>query len=134
MKKKYLKEKLQQKHHFKKIASDIFGPIPNFNSNQNGKNYGITIIDIYSRWCVLELVHDIKVSTVTNVMIKRWLRVYPKPESICYDQGLQFISQEFKNIKHYYATIFNPRGNSVVERINNTLANSIRCNKDENLN
>jgi hypothetical protein len=37
------------------------------------------------------------------------------------------------HIKHSFATIFNPRGNALAERINLTIGNALRCNIGKNL-
>ncbi len=64
-----------------------------------------------------------------------WLSEFPTPKSILTDQGRSFISVEFMEFCqalgiHYRNTSgYNPTGNSISERINQTLLNGIRILK-----
>ena len=61
------------------------------------------------------------------------------PKTILTDQGSQFISQEFENfmtknnINHIRSSFYNPTGNSISERINQTIARVIRMNNNLSL-
>jgi hypothetical protein len=61
---------------FQKIASDILGQIPGQLFKNDGTKFILTIIDIHSKWCVLDLLHDIKAKTIVKVFEKRWLSQY----------------------------------------------------------
>ena len=61
-----------------------------------------------------------------------WLSRYPWPTQITYDQGTEFMAEFAEMVKNDYgikqrpATTRNPQGNSVIERIHQTLGNIIR--------
>ena len=68
---------------------------------------------------------------VTAAVENNWLVRYPKPTKIVTDQGTEF-STEFSSmcnkngIKHSTSTSRNPQGNSLIERIHQTIGQVLR--------
>ena len=125
----------------KEISSDIFGPMDASLFKQHRakeKIYFLTITDRCTRWTE---VYPIKMLT-SEVLInefKKWIIKNGKPETLLTDQGRQYISKEFKfflvenNITHYTSCTYNPTGNSISERLNQTIAKVVRLNKQASI-
>lgn len=117
------------------ISTDLYGPfkLEDFHDTSNG--YILTITDRFSRWSRLILIKNIKGSTIASATEKYWIKKHPHPSKILSDQGRQFTSKEYAdlcktyNIEHQFSSPFNPTGNSISERINSTISNSLRCLK-----
>lgn len=66
---------------------------------------------------------------------KTWLNDKPTPRTCLTDQGRNYMSQKFKNfletvqIKHITTTPYNPTGNSISERINQTVNRVLQTSK-----
>ena len=129
---------LQSNSPFDVISSDIFGPIDLSYFNEQGKIYVLTFSDIFSRYSILVPLRTISGYKVTDSFQKSWLNKFPTPNKIIVDLGRQYTSNIFRlfchsrYIKISYTNRSNPTGNSISERLNSTLANSLRCCKGEN--
>lgn len=122
------------------ISTDIFGPIKtnHFNTSREQEYfYILTVTDIFSRWTEVEIIFDITSLTITEGIKKIWLNKFQHPKRILSDQGRQYISKNFNEmlkeyeIKHYFSTAHNPNGNSISERINQTIAEVCRLSASE---
>eukprot|EP01083_Nonionella_stella_P144882 453096_1 len=85
---------------FELISIDICGPLPQTATNNR---YIVSMIDKYSRFCLLVPVPDIKTITVINAY-ERWISLFGPPKAVLSDNGSQFVS--------YY-----PETNGQVERL-----------------
>lgn len=67
--------------------------------------------------------------------MKKWIKHHGPPTTCLSDQGRQYVSKEFNEflkdnqIKPILATPFNPTGNSISERINQTITRVLKTNK-----
>ncbi len=92
----------------------------------------LVIVDIYSRWTEIVILNKTTSREIEQALLK-WFSKYGRPEYVLSDQGKQFTSKSFKEflqankIVHVTSSAYNPTGNSVVERINQTIGNSLRC-------
>ncbi len=108
---------------FQQISVDIVGPLPmSFSQNR----YIVTIIDKFSRYCML-----IPVETITSIdivkAIDKWITLFGPPESILSDNGPQFISAIYKDyienskdnpgVKRKYTSTYYPCCNGQIERL-----------------
>ncbi|KAF9758242.1 Transposon Tf2-6 polyprotein, partial [Nosema granulosis] len=127
---------------YQKIAIDLYGPISTryFKGGEdNDKIMLMVIVDVYSRWTEIIPTSSISAKMMIKLLTKTWFSSYGIPKEIISDQGKQFIANEFKhflrsqNIKHTLSSIYNPTGNSVVERVNQTIGNVLRCSKSTTL-
>ncbi|MGL5707258.1 MAG: reverse transcriptase domain-containing protein [Aeromonas sp.] len=127
---------LSTKVPFKHISSDIYGPFDSeqFEEGCNQKVYLITIIDRCTRWAEVFLLFSLDSETITAAFDK-WLETNPRPDTCLTDQGRQYISihtRDYfrkKNIEHLTSTAYNPTGNSISERINQTITRVLQTNK-----
>ncbi|KAF9761845.1 Gag-Pol polyprotein [Nosema granulosis] len=96
----------------------------------------LVVIDLFSRWSELIIIKRITTKTIIQVLEEKWFNKFGTPKSLISDQGRQFISSKFSdflasnNVKHIMSSSYNPTGNSIVERINHVIGNSLRCLKD----
>ena len=108
-----------QKQPFELISIDICGPLP---MTEKGNRYIVSMIDKFSRFCLLVPVQDVKTNTVINAY-ERWVSLFGPPRAILSDNGPQFISDVFKaynkelKIKQRFSTPFYPESNGQVERL-----------------
>ena len=105
---------------FEQISVDIVGPLP---TSHSGNRYIVTMIDKFTRYCMLVPVPDITALTVVKA-IDRWITTFGPPESILSDNGPQFISSIYRdymknhnNIKYKYTTTYHPQCNGQIERL-----------------
>ena len=88
--------------------------------------YVLTVIDHYSRYTTFFPLKTKHTHTVTEAMA-RYVADFGVPLSVVADNGGEFVSkpfQEFCNRNHitiHYTTPYNPRGNSVTERVHRSL-------------
>ena len=105
---------------FEQISTDIVGPLP---MSQSGNRYIVTMIDKFSRYCMLVPVPDVTALSVIKA-IDRWITTFGPPKSILSDNGPQFISNIYrdyldnhKNIKYRYTSTYHPQCNGQIERL-----------------
>ena len=109
---------------FDQISVDIVGPLP---TSHSGNRYIVTMIDKFSRYCILNPVQDITALSVVK-SIDRWITTFGPPKSILSDNGPQFISSIYrdymdnhKGIKYKYTTTYHPQCNGQIERLHRWL-------------
>ena len=105
---------------FEQISTDIVGPLP---ISHSGNRYIVTMIDKFSRYCMLVPVQDISSLSVVKA-IDKWITTFGPPKSILSDNGPQFISSIYrdymknhKNIKYKYTSTYYPQCNGQIERL-----------------
>ncbi len=106
-------------HPFELLSIDIVGPLP---LTDGGNRYIVSMIDKFSRFCLLVPVSDIKTTTVLKAY-ERWITLFGPPSAILSDNGSQFISEMFqvynkeKGIKQRFSTPYYPETNGQIERL-----------------
>ena len=105
---------------FQQISVDIVGPLPTSHSENR---YIVTMIDKFSRYCMLVPTKDITGLSVIKA-IDRWITTFGPPESILSDNGPQFISSIYtdymknhNDIKYRYTSTYHPQCNGQIERL-----------------
>ena len=125
---------------FSFVSLDICGPFIKDQLDGEDRPYKfsvLTILDIGSKWVELVLLTDTTAKTVTKEFKTKWLCRYPIPNKIITDNGVQFLSNEFRKllsehcISHTTTMSYNPRGNSHVERIHRELNSGLRIYRNE---
>ena len=117
---------------FDDVAVDLIGPWKVDIGNQEVEFKALTCIDP-----VTNLTELIRVSRKTSAHIRAkfeqaWLARYPWPRNCIHDNGGEFTGEEFQlllqqlNIKDVPITSKNPQGNSIVERMHQTVGNILR--------
>eukprot|EP00477_Mikrocytos_mackini_P001526 GAHX01001642.1.p1 GENE.GAHX01001642.1~~GAHX01001642.1.p1 ORF type:complete len:239 (+),score=28.80 GAHX01001642.1:3331-4047(+) len=67
--------------------------------------------------------------------LQEWIAKHGKPNSVLTDNGRQYTSKEYEKflkregIRSNHSTPYNPRGNSVSERLNQSVGNILRINR-----
>ena len=88
--------------------------------------YILTVIDHFSRYCKFFPLKTKHTHTVVEAL-ERYVADFGVPQSIVADNGGEFVSKQFEDfcqrhhITVHYTTPYNPRGNSVTERVHRSL-------------
>ena len=122
---------------FKMLHIDIVGPLP---VTENGDRYIVSMIDRFSRYCMLVPTKDMKAYTVVKAL-EKWVTIFGPPDKILSDNGSQFLSdfyttfnKSFKT-KMKYTTAYHPQCNGMIERLHRWIKErltliSLETNKD----
>lgn len=106
------------------VAVDFLGPMP------TGEHLFV-IVDYYSRYLEIEIMHRI----TADELLKVWDRMFTRlgfPKSITMDNGRQFVSRKvdeycrMKGITTNYTTPYWPQANGEVERQNRTILKRLK--------
>lgn len=125
----HLKGHLNTNEPFEHLSSDIYGQVPGHlfeDRDERNMLYILTITDRCTRWTEPYLLANIT-SQEINRGIQHYFKKFRKPISLLSDRGRQYISQNFENflkkegVKHLITSPYNPTGNSISERINQTI-------------
>ena len=123
-------EKIPTEHiPFNAIAIDLMGPIP---TSLQGNNYIISAIDIATRYLVSGGIPNKRTTPIAEFLINKVYYIYSFPQIIISDKGKEFCNQlldrihDTLGIAHHRSSSYNPRANSVIERNNRTVGDSLR--------
>ena len=104
---------------FELLSIDICGPLP---QTKSGNRYIVSMIDKFTRFCLLIPIADIKTITIIKAF-QQWINLFGSPQNLLSDNGTQFTSELFKaynstyNIKQRFSTPYYPECNGQVERL-----------------
>ncbi|KAF0986315.1 hypothetical protein HZS_5826, partial [Henneguya salminicola] len=121
--------KLQTEVPFEHLCTDIVGPIPTSSftgSHQHQKFWVLTLMDRCTHWVDLWPIYDLKPETFIR-HLKEWCSKYGNPKTLLSDQGRTYTSKHLSTeetrlgIKHKFTTAYNPTGNGMSERINQSI-------------
>ena len=104
---------------FELISIDICGPLP---QTQKGNRYIVSMIDKFSRFCLLVPTSDIKTLTVIQAL-SRWINLFGAPNHLLSDNGTQFTSEIFRaftetfDTTQRFSTPYYPESNGQIERL-----------------
>jgi len=129
----HLPEKVADTDPWDKLCVDMIGP---YTIKRKGKKelnlWAVTMIDPATGWFEMKQVEDKEAITVAEVVEQTWLTRYPWPTQIVYDKGSEFMGDFAQMVEKDYGikrrgiTVRNPQANAIIERIHQTIANSIR--------
>ncbi|KRH92175.1 putative LTR transposable element, partial [Pseudoloma neurophilia] len=120
------------------ICSDIYGPFKAteyMHNFQSEKLYIITFTDRASRFTQISFTDQNNSEEIAKIFKNEWLRKHQKPQSILTDNGTCYLGPEFQNllkkyqIRHKTTSVYNPTGNGIAERQNQTLSAILRIYK-----
>ncbi|GFW77832.1 hypothetical protein TNCV_3404071 [Trichonephila clavipes] len=112
---------------FEQIAFDIQGPLPRPSDDNNI----LVIMDYFTKWPEAYPSPDQEASTVTYVLVQHWISQFGVPLQLHSDQGRNFDSAVCKRLCEILAidktrtTALHPQSDSMVERFNRTILNSL---------
>ncbi|KAG0420174.1 Transposon Tf2-8 polyprotein, partial [Dictyocoela roeselum] len=125
------------------VSLDIKGPIPvkHFKIPKKNKRFFILVMtDIFSRFTMISFIYDVTSEIVTNTFENEWIKRFKPPKHCLTDNGRQFTSRNFNellgkyNIKHIFSSPYNPKGNSIIERLNREIGTVLRISRNQTLN
>ena len=87
----------------------------------NGYNFILTVIDIFSRKAWAEKVKNKSGVLVANALLESWKHLGGKPKRIQTDHGKEFYNKHVKNLGVEIFSVNSPFKASIVERFNRTL-------------
>lgn len=116
------------------IAIDIVGPLP---KSSRGNRFILCVLDTFSKFLVTFAMRNATASKVCELLEERIFLMFGAPKTIICDNGVQFISKQFRKLSDEYGTTlafnanYHPQANPV-ERYNRTLKTMLRCYVFEN--
>ena len=116
---------------WKTLCVDLIGPYTVRNKKGKQSLHAMTMFDPATSWFEVAEIPNKKAITCANLVENYWLCRYPRPQECIFDNGSEFLGQDFINtleaygIKPIATTIKNPAAN-MVERVHQTLGNLIR--------
>ena len=124
------RNRLYAKRPWQVLAIDLFGPLQ---QTRSGNNVVLVMTVHFTRCCDAIPLPDGRAATVARALDERVFAYFEIPERIHLDQGRQFQSELFQaccdlwGCEKTKTTLYRPQGNSVVERLNRALGNSLRA-------
>ena len=131
-------EKLAEATPWETSCVDLMGPykIP-LKQKKKGKEvvlqlWAVTMIDPCTGWFEIASIPSKSADIVSNAVERTWFCRYPWPQQVTIDRGKEFLA-EFATMvdkdcgaTRNPITACNPRANSIVERVHQTIGNMIR--------
>jgi len=117
---------------WRRVAVDLIGPWTFLAAGQELKFSALTIIDLVTNFVEVVRIHNKSAEHVGLQFENNWLNRYPRPSSVVYDQGGEFIGHRFFRVlqRHGIATVptttKNPQANAVCERMHQAVGNALR--------
>ena len=90
------------------------------------------MIDPATGWFEMAQIPNKTAAEIADITKKTWFTCYPLPQQIVFDRGTKFMAEFSKMCQNYYGlkrktiTTRNPQFNAIVERIHQTIGNTIR--------
>ena len=113
------------------IAVDCIGPWLLKCGEQELKFHALTTIDLVTNLVEISRLENLTAAHVALQFENQWLSRYPKPNSVIFDQGREFMG-EFQSVLMYNRiearpiSAKNPQANAICERMHQTIGNSLR--------
>ena len=117
---------------WKDVAVDLSGPWKAYVNDKLVFFHTLTIIDVFTGWVEIIPIETKEQGVIRDLVVREWLRRYPRPSRIIYDLGGEFDNDYFRAmctlwyIKPTPITNKNPRANAIVERMHSILGDMIR--------
>ena len=111
---------------------DLSGPWKAYVDNKQVSFHTLTVIDVFTGWVEIIPITSKTKGNIADLFEREWLRRYPRPSRVIFDQGGEFDNDAFDtkltkwHIKPTPITVKNPRANSIVERMHSVLGDMIR--------
>ena len=98
-----------------------------------GYRYAFTMIDRATRWLEVAPLKNIEAETIAATLYETWITRYGTPLFITSDQGQQFLSDVFLQLRtllgshHIKTTTYHPQSNGLIERQHRILKNALKA-------
>ena len=102
--------------------------------------YVLLVVDYFSRWCEAIPLQSQEASIVAEALFSEIICRYGAPSVLVSDRGQNFMSKlvaalcELFDITRHHTSSYHPQTNSTVERLNSTIAQSLRMYADSHSN
>lgn len=113
---------------FDRLAVDCLGPLT---TSAQGNRYVVVFCDAFTRWSEAFPVPSIDAPTIARLLVDEILCRHGAPRTLLLDRGSNFLSVLIKevckliNTRKINTSSYHPQSDGMVERFNNTLAESI---------
>lgn len=110
------------------VGCDCVGPLP---ETPSGMKYMIVAVDYLTKWPIAKAVKEITAETTANFIMDEIVSVYGVPSHIITDRGSNYMSEYLASFlkslecHHRFSTGRRPQSNGQVERLNNTLVQTM---------
>lgn len=110
------------------ICLDFIGPKGELHEKDR---FGIVVIDVFSKWLVVEFTHDITTES-TIKFLGELFRDEGIPSVLITDNGTQLVSREMQTflkncgVAHHRTTLYNPQVNGLCEKANKAVKGIIQ--------
>lgn len=122
---------------FQLISADLLGPYPR---SKNGNQYVLVITDWFTKFVLVHPMAKATAKGIVKFIENNVFLIFGVPQIMVVDNGVQFISKDFKNLmkdynvqKIWYNARYFPQINPT-ERVNKTIVTAIRSFIHENHN
>ncbi|CAC5369235.1 unnamed protein product [Mytilus coruscus] len=120
---------------FSKLHIDMIGP---FKKTNQCFQYVLIVVDSFSKWTEAFPTYTETSKEIAQLLYKEVFSRFGAPHSICSDRGRAFVGRLIGavaavfNVKQHFTSSYHPQTNSVAERTNKTIIQSIRTLIDDN--
>ena len=113
------------------VALDCVGGGNSLPTTARGNRYFLTMIDLFTKYCVVIPMIDHCAASVVDAFHSHWVLVFGSPYRVHTDQGLEFEGEfstfcEVWRIARSRTTAYHPQGNGACERVNQTIKHNLR--------
>ena len=121
---------------FERWHIDILGPIK---ESSQGYKYILLVVESFSRWSEAFPLKTQEASEIANILYREIFTRFGAPHILVSDRGRNFLSNlvralcELFQVARHHTSAYHPQSNSVCERMNSTIAQSLRsyCNETQ---
>ena len=124
------KGKIESQSPWEVIGIDIIGSLP---ATENRAKYICTIVDCFTKYCILVPLWQHTAIDVSRVLYERVISYFGVPSHILSDRGAEFTSTLWKNLLELFnispilTSPYYPQGNAIVERHHRIVGNMIHA-------
>jgi transposase InsO family protein len=118
---------------WQEVAVDLIGPWSLYDPDGNEHTFtALTVVDTVTTYCEVVLLRNKTAAHVGYQFETQWLNRYPKPDKCIFDQGNEFLGEDFqavlrkRGVKPAGTTVKNPQANAVCERLHQSVGNTLR--------
>ena len=113
------------------VALDCVGGGNSLPTTARGNRYFLTMIDLFTKYCVVIPMIDHSAGSVVDAFHSHWVLVFGSPYRVHTDQGLEFEGEfatfcEVWRIARSRTTAYHPQGNGACERVNQSIKHNLR--------
>ena len=111
------------------VHVDCAGP---FARNSSGYKYYVVVVDKFSGFCQARALKSLTASAVVDILIQQWMPLMGLMETLVSDRGPEMRAKivaelcAVLGVNHKFTSIYAPKCNATVERLNSSLKRTIK--------